>query len=68
MSKFLNKAVETYIIDTEEEVMAFQEEVRMANDYIVNKFSWKHKETKKEDYYIVAVEKTYNELDDGGEY
>ena len=68
MSRFLNKAVETYILDTEEEVMKFQEEVRKAPDFIVNKFSWKHKETKKDDYYIVTVEKTYNELDDGGEF
>ena len=65
MSRFLNKSVETYIVDTEDEVMELQEEVRNARDFIVKKFNWAHKETKTADYYLVTIEKIYETLDSG---
>lgn len=61
MSRYLTKTTEVYNIDTEAEVMAFQEEVREAHEYEVAKFQWTHKITKNDDYYLVAVEKKYYE-------
>lgn len=59
MSKFLKKSVETYRIDTEEEVLQFQEEIRNDNTFDLTKFQWSHKITKSDDYFQVSVEKTF---------
>lgn len=63
MSKYLTKSTETYRIDSEEEVISFQEEVRQDSSFEVSKFQWSHKITKKDDYYKVVVEKTFIEDD-----
>lgn len=64
MSKYLLKSVETYRIDSEPEVLQFQEEVRNDNHFELNKFQWTHKITKKDDFYNVVIEKRFFDEED----
>lgn len=59
MSKKIIKSIETFLIDTEKEVLIFQDQVRDHPEFELIKFQWIHKIKKDDDYYLVTIEKKY---------
>lgn len=64
MSRSLIKAVETYRVDSEEEVVTFHDELRSDNEYELTKFQWTHKVTKNDDFYSVVATKVFNDMEE----
>lgn len=68
MSKYLNQTTEVYRIDTEEEVQAFNEELKadaIENGYVLKSYSYTLKEKKKngdiiDSAYVVKAVKEYS--------
>lgn len=59
--KYLVKTVETYRIDTENEVERFLQELKKDNHFTIGKYVSTKKVTKDDEYYKFEVTKLFNE-------
>lgn len=67
MSKYLAKTVETYRVNTEEEVKAVLEEFKMDSMYELKKAAYEKKEVKEkgeivDEFWVLTVTKLFNDL------